>query len=185
MSILYLMERAIVKPYRTVALIILDGWGYRQEREFNAIAEANTPFWDSLWERYPHSFLRASEESVGLPKGQMGNSEVGHMTIGAGRVVDTDLVRITKAIRNGEIRDNPCLNGLFAHVKKYGSTLHLLGLISPGGIHSHSEHLYGLLRAAKGLGLQNIVIHAFTDGRDTPPQEAHRDRKSTRLNSSH
>ncbi|MES2023274.1 MAG: 2,3-bisphosphoglycerate-independent phosphoglycerate mutase [Patescibacteria group bacterium] len=157
---------------KKIALIVLDGWGFREDTMHNAIAEAETPFFDSLWQNYPHSFLDASEENVGLPKGQIGNSEVGHMTIGAGRVIDTDLVRITKAMQQGEFINNLAFKKVFDHVKKNNSTLHLLGLVSPGGIHSHEAHLYGILRAAKEYGVKNVVIHAFTDGRDTPPQSA-------------
>ncbi len=157
---------------KQIALIVLDGWGYRPDMKDNAIAEAHTPFFDSLWRDYPHTTLDASEENVGLPLGQIGNSEVGHMTIGAGRIIDTDLVRITKAMKAGEFVSNPALAGAFAHVKEHNSTLHIMGLVSPGGIHSHEEHLYGILDAAKTAGVKNVVIHAFTDGRDVPPRSA-------------
>lgn len=160
------------KEKKQVALIILDGWGYRPETKDNAIAEAEKPFFDWLWTQYPHTTLHASEEDVGLPHGQIGNSEVGHMTIGAGRVIDTDLVRISKAMLAGEFDTNPALSGAFSHVIKNNATLHLMGLTSPGGIHSHEEHLFGLLRAAKKAGVKNIAIHAFADGRDVPPQSA-------------
>jgi 2,3-bisphosphoglycerate-independent phosphoglycerate mutase len=157
---------------KQIALIVLDGWGHRDDAHDNAIAEAKTPFFDSLIAQYPHTTLDASEENVGLPSGQIGNSEVGHMTIGAGKVIDTDLVRITKAMKAGEFLTNPAMKTVFDHVKKHGSTLHLMGLVSPGGIHSHEEHLYGLLRAAKDAGVTSVAIHAFTDGRDVPPQSA-------------
>ncbi len=157
----------MLKP---VVLVILDGWGYREEKIHNAIADAQTPFFDSLWAQYPHAVLDASEESVGLPEGQIGNSEVGHMTIGAGTTIDTDLVRITKAIRNGEFRTNPAFQKLFTHVKDHGSTLHIMGLVSPGGVHSHQEHLHAFLRACKAEGISKVAIHVFTDGRDTAPQ---------------
>ena len=157
----------IPKP---VVLVILDGWGYREDTVNNAIADAKTPFYDSLWAQYPHAVLDASEESVGLPEGQIGNSEVGHMTIGAGTIIDTDLVRITKAIRNGEFRTNPAFQKLFAHVKGHDSTLHIMGLVSPGGVHSHQEHLHAFLRACKAEGISKVAIHVFTDGRDTAPQ---------------
>ncbi|TSC86511.1 MAG: phosphoglycerate mutase [Parcubacteria group bacterium Gr01-1014_8] len=156
-----------IKP---LVLVVLDGWGYREDPEHNAIAEAKIPFFDSLWKKYPHSLLTASEESVGLPVGQMGNSEVGHMTIGAGKVIDTDLVRITKAMRGGEFRGNSAFNGLFQHCLRHNSTLHVIGLVSTGGVHSHIEHLYGFLRAAKDAGVSNVAIHAITDGRDTLPR---------------
>lgn len=154
------------------ALIILDGWGHREDTGHNAIAEARTPFFDTLWKEYPHTLLDASGTEVGLPEGQIGNSEVGHMTIGAGKVIDTDLVRISKAMHNGEFASNQAIAALFDHVHKHGSTLHIMGLVSPGGVHSHSQHLSGILTAAKNASITNIAIHAFTDGRDTPPQSA-------------
>jgi len=153
-------------------LIVLDGWGWREDAKDNPIVEAATPFWDALWAEYPHSLIDASEEHVGLPEGQVGNSEIGHMTIGAGTVIDTDLVRITKAIRENTLVDNPALVQLFEHVKKHDSVLHLQGLVSPGGVHSHQEHLYAILEIAKKAGIAKIAIHAFTDGRDTAPQSA-------------
>ncbi len=159
--------------YNQVVLIILDGWGHREDSKHNAIAEARTPFFDSLIEKYPHSLLDASSSSVGLPEGQIGNSEVGHMTIGAGKVIDTDLVRINKAVTSGEFETNPAFVQLFDHVKKNNSVLHVLGLVSPGGVHSHQDHLHAFLRAAKKAGISQVVIHAFTDGRDVPPQSAH------------
>lgn len=153
-------------------LIVLDGWGHREEAQDNAIAAASVPYFDHLWASYPHSLLQASGNAVGLPEGQMGNSEVGHTTIGAGKVVDTDLVRIGKAITAGELSHNESIKTLFDHVKKHDSVLHLEGLIGPGGVHAHSEHLYAMLRAAKDAGIKKVAIHAFTDGRDTPPQSA-------------
>ncbi|HAO64924.1 TPA: 2,3-bisphosphoglycerate-independent phosphoglycerate mutase [Candidatus Taylorbacteria bacterium] len=153
-------------------LIVLDGWGYREEVKDNAIASANTPFFDDLWQKYPHALLQASGLAVGLPEGQMGNSEVGHTTIGAGKVVDTDLVRIGKAIAADELGKNPALITLFDHVKKNNSILHLQGLLGDGGVHAHSDHLYAVIRAAKIAGLKKVAIHVFTDGRDTPPQSA-------------
>lgn len=159
---------------KQVALIVLDGWGHREDTKDNAIADAKTPFFDSLWNTYPHSTLDASEEKVGLPEGQIGNSEVGHMTIGAGRVIDTDLVRITKAIRNNTFNSTPAFVAAFDHAKRHGSTLHIMGLVSPGGIHSHEEHVHALVHAAKDAGLTKVAIHAFTDGRDVAPQSAHK-----------
>src|SRR6185436_4155020 len=129
--------------HKPLVLIVLDGWGHREEKQHNAIAEAATPFYDSLMEKYPHTLLNASEQHVGLPKGTLGNSEIGHMTMGAGKVIDTDLVRISKALNNGEFKTNPAFSGLFEHVKKFNSTLHILGMLSPGGIHSHQDHLHG------------------------------------------
>ncbi len=156
-----------IKP---LVLVVLDGWGHREDVEHNAIAEARTPFFDSLWKTFPHSLLNASEESVGLPSGQMGNSEVGHMTIGAGKVIDTDLVRITKAMRAGEFHQNSAFNELFRHCLIHNSMLHVIGLVSTGGVHSHVEHLYGFLGAAKDAGVTKVAVHAITDGRDTLPR---------------
>ncbi len=158
-----------VKP---VALIILDGWGYREETKDNAIAAANTPNFDALWAKYPHALLQASGLAVGLPEGQMGNSEVGHTTIGAGRAVDTDLVQINKAVAEDKLAGNEAVCAVFDHVKEHASTLHLMGLLSDGGVHSHQSHLHALLKAAKAAGITRVAIHAFTDGRDTAPQSA-------------
>ena len=157
---------------KQVALIILDGWGYREEVKHNAIAAAKTPVFDALWKKYPHSLLEASGLAVGLPEGQMGNSEIGHMTIGAGRAIETDLVRIGAAIKSGDFEENEVFKALFDHVKKNNSVLHVKGLIGMGGVHSHQDHLSAFLRAAKKAGVNKIAIHAFTDGRDTPPQSA-------------
>ena len=157
---------------KPVVLIILDGWGYREELDHNAVAAAQTPNFDRLWQEFPHSLLQASGEYVGLPDGQMGNSEIGHTTIGAGKIIDTDLVRIAKAIKNGEFATNPAFVKLFEHVKSQNSTLHVKGLVSAGGVHSHSDHLKAFLQAAKEAGITKLAIHAFTDGRDTAPQSA-------------
>lgn len=157
---------------RPVVLIVLDGWGYREDAEHNAISAAQTPVFDALWTQYPHALLDASGPAVGLPEGQMGNSEIGHMTIGAGRVIDTDLVRIAKAIHNNEFSENPEFLHLFSEVKRRRSTLHVLGLIGYGGVHSHSEHLHAFLSAAHAAGVTRVAIHAITDGRDTPPTSA-------------
>ncbi len=157
---------------KPVVLVVLDGWGHRDETKDNAIASAPTPFYDSLLATYPHTILDASEENVGLTAGQMGNSEIGHMTIGAGVIIDTDLVKIAKAIRNNEFGKNAAFLQLFEHVKKHDSFLHVMGLLSPGGVHSHEDHLHAFLRAAKDAGVTKVVMHAFTDGRDTPPQDA-------------
>lgn len=157
---------------KPIVLIVLDGWGVSDKHEHNAIAQAKTPFYDHLWTDYPHAILDASEEKVGLPVGQMGNSEIGHMTIGAGRTIDTDLVRIAKSIRDKTWGSNPAFTELFDHVKKHNSTLHIKGLLSPGGVHSHQEHVHAFLQAAKEAGLTKVVVHAFTDGRDTPPKDA-------------
>ncbi len=153
-----------------IALIILDGWGHRESTRHNAIAEAKTPFYDELLAKYPHTLINASEEHVGLPAGQIGNSEIGHMTMGSGRVINTDLVKISQALNAGGFKKNPAFAELFSHVKKYNSTLHIFGLVSPGGIHSHQEHLHGFLKSAKDEGIDKIAIHAFTDGRDVAPK---------------
>ena len=155
---------------RQVALIILDGWGYREDAKNNAIAEARTPFFDSLWREYAHTLLAAGEEKVGLPEGTMGNSEIGHMTMGAGRVINTDLVRITNAIKSGAFKNVSAFKELFEYVKKNNSTLHVMGMLSPIGVHSHQEHLHAFLKLAKEMGVKKIAIHVFTDGRDSPPQ---------------
>lgn len=157
---------------KPIVLIVLDGFGHRETQEHNAIAAAHTPFWDSLWQTYPHALLDASGEAVGLPAGQIGSSEVGHMTIGLGKVLDNDLVRISKAITKGELETNPVLQSLFRHTKDHSSTLHFVGMVSPGGVHSHQEHLHALIKAAKRAGITKIAIHAFTDGRDVAPQSA-------------
>jgi 2,3-bisphosphoglycerate-independent phosphoglycerate mutase len=163
---------AISPRARPVALIVLDGWGYRPETEGNAIALANTPTWDSLWGRGPRTLLEASGLRVGLPEGQMGNSEVGHLNLGAGRVVMQDLVRISSAITEGSFFTNPALTGACRQVKKNDGTLHLMGLIGSGGVHAIDTHLYAMLELAKGEGLKRVAIHAFLDGRDTLPKSA-------------
>ncbi len=158
--------------HKQVALVILDGWGYREEKEHNAIADAKKPCYDKLWQEYPHSLLGASGLAVGLPEGQMGNSEVGHSTIGAGTTIYTDLVRISKSAEAGEFEKNKTIVKLFEHVKKNDSVLHLLGLVGTGGVHAHNDHLIATLKAAKSFGIKKVAIHAFTDGRDTAPQSA-------------
>src|SRR4051812_25902222 len=157
---------------RPVALIVLDGWGYRPETEGNAIALANTPVWDSLWARGSRTLLEASGLRVGLPERQMGNSEVGHLNLGAGRVVMQDLVRISTAIADGSFYTNPALVGACRQVKKNGGTLHLLGLIGSGGVHAIDKHLFALLDLAEREGLERVAIHAMLDGRDTLPKSA-------------
>lgn len=157
---------------KQIALIVLDGWGYREDTKDNAIAKAQKPNFDNIWNKYPHTTLDASANAVGLPSGQMGNSEVGHMTIGAGKALDTDLVRIYKSISSGEYAKNPAFLELFDHVKKNNSTLHVMGLLSPGGVHSHMTHLFAFLKVAKEAGVEKVAIHVFTDGRDVPPQSA-------------
>jgi len=156
-----------------VALIIMDGWGMgRPDDPYNAIARAATPHLDLLMEIYPTTTLRCSGEDVGLPDGQMGNSEVGHLNIGAGRIVYQELTRINKAIRDGEFFTNSVLLQVMEATKAKGGALHLMGLVSDGGVHSHSEHLYALVQMAKQQGLTEVYIHAFLDGRDVPPCSA-------------
>ena len=157
---------------RPVALIVLDGWGYRPETDGNAIALANTPTWDRLWSRGSRTLLEASGLRVGLPEGQMGNSEVGHLNLGAGRVVMQDLVRISSAIADGSFYTNPALVGACRQVAGNGGTLHLMGLIGDGGVHAIDTHLFALLDLAKRQGLQRVAIHAFLDGRDSLPKSA-------------
>ena len=157
---------------KIIALIVLDGWGYREETANNAIASARKPFFDSMWNKYPHALLEASEESVGLPKSQMGDSETGHRVMGAGRVPKSDLVRISDASKSGVFDKNQSFQRLFEHVNKNNSVLHVEGLLGPGGIHSHTDHLYAFLRTAKAAGVKKIAVHVFTDGHDTPPQSA-------------
>ena len=156
---------------RPVMLAILDGWGWREEVADNAVRQAHTPCFDALWAAGPRAFLRTSGRDVGLPDGQMGNSEVGHLNIGAGRVVMQDLVRIDAACEDGSIAAMPPLVALFDRLKASGGALHLMGLLSPGGVHSHQDHAVALVRAAAARGLR-VQVHAWTDGRDTPPQSA-------------
>ena len=153
-----------------VILVILDGWGHGPDTKANAIKAANTPFVDSLYKKYPNAELLTSGLNVGLPDGQMGNSEVGHLNIGAGRVVYQDLVRINKALEDKTFFTNPVLLEAFDYVKKNNCKLHLMGLVSDGGVHSHSSHLKAICTAAHEHGLKNVFIHAFTDGRDTDPK---------------
>ena len=150
--------------------MILDGWGIAKNTKVSAIDHAKTPYINSLYEKYPHSKLEASGLAVGLPAGQMGNSEVGHMNIGAGRVVYQDLVRVNKAVEEKELDKNVVLLEALAYAKKSGKSFHLIGLLSDGGVHSHIEHLKGLCTIAHNHGLKNVFIHAFTDGRDTDPK---------------
>lgn len=153
-----------------VALIILDGWGIGDGSASDAVANANTPFVDSLYTKYPHATLRTSGENVGLPEGQMGNSEVGHLNIGAGRIVYQDLAMINKAVRERTIDENPVLKKAFAYAKEKNTAVHFIGLISEGGVHSSQSHLHHLCDMAKTNGLSKVFIHAFTDGRDTDPK---------------
>jgi 2,3-bisphosphoglycerate-independent phosphoglycerate mutase len=161
---------------RPVMLVILDGWGWREDPADNAIRQAKTPAFDRLWQNGPHGFLHTCGEDVGLPDGQMGNSEVGHLNIGAGRVVMQDLPRIGKAIASGEIARAPALRDLIAKLKASGGTCHLLGLVSPGGVHSHQDYAAALAKTLTDAGVP-VLVHALTDGRDTPPQSSAADIK--------
>ncbi len=154
---------------KPVALIIMDGFGYNPDSYGNAIADAKKPNLDKLFAECPHTLIGASGLDVGLPDGQMGNSEVGHTNIGAGRVVYQMLVKISKSIKEGAIRKNPAIVGAVENCVKNGSALHLMGLLSDGGVHSHIEHLFGLMEMAKDMGVEKIYVHAFLDGRDVPP----------------
>ncbi|WP_181307333.1 2,3-bisphosphoglycerate-independent phosphoglycerate mutase [Rufibacter sp. XAAS-G3-1] len=155
---------------KKVLLMILDGWGLGTDPSVSAIAQANTPFIDSLFQRFPHARLEASGEAVGLPEGQMGNSEVGHMNLGAGRVVYQDLVKVNVAIREKTLDQNPVLQDAFQFARENGKPVHFIGLVSDGGVHSHIEHLKALCTLAQERGLENVFVHAFTDGRDTDPK---------------
>jgi 2,3-bisphosphoglycerate-independent phosphoglycerate mutase len=156
---------------RPVMLVILDGWGWREDPADNAVLQANTPAFDRLWSACPHALLDTSGRDVGLPDGQMGNSEVGHLNIGAGRVVKQELPRIGDAIASGEIAHSPAVRHLIAKLKASGGVCHLMGLVSPGGVHSHQDHALALATMLAEAGVPTAV-HVFTDGRDTPPQSA-------------
>ena len=157
---------------KPVMLMILDGWGIAPPGPGNAADLARTPHLDSYFARFPHNRLQASGEAVGLPEGQMGNSEVGHMTIGSGRIIYQSLTRITRAIKDGSFFANPVLREAMDRARDTGRSLHFMGLLSDGGVHSHMEHLFGLLEMAKREGVKDVYVHAFLDGRDTPPKSA-------------
>ena len=159
---------------RPVMLVVLDGWGWREDAADNAIRQARTPSFDRLWASCPHAFLRTSGKDVGLPEGQMGNSEVGHLNIGAGRLVMQDLPRIDAAIASGDIKRAPALNELIEVLRRSGGACHLIGLVSPGGVHSHQDHAAALANILAQASVP-AVVHAFTDGRDTPPRSAGED----------
>jgi 2,3-bisphosphoglycerate-independent phosphoglycerate mutase len=156
-------------PKHPLVLTILDGWGYRAETANNAIALAHKPTYDKLLREFPNTLIRASEHFVGLPDGQMGNSEVGHMNIGAGRIVQMDITRIDAMVASGEFSKIPTIVQAMQRAREGGRQLHLFGLISDGGVHSHQEHLYALLRIAREYGVERVFVHAFMDGRDTSP----------------
>ena len=157
-----------------VVLAILDGWGHREESENNAVKQANTPVFDALWHAYPHTLIEASGADVGLPDEQMGNSEVGHLTIGAGRIIQQELVRISNTVKENKLIQNTALNDFSKTVKKNAGTLHIMGLCSDGGVHSHINHLCGLIEWAANKDLSNVSLHLFTDGRDTSAKSAYK-----------
>tara|TARA_B100000902_G_scaffold152803_1_gene149341 strand:+ start:959 stop:2581 length:1623 start_codon:yes stop_codon:yes gene_type:complete len=159
-------------PESPVVLAILDGWGHREETLDNAIKKANTPVMDSLWHAYPHTLISASGADVGLPSGQMGNSEVGHLTIGSGRIIQQELVRITNIVENNQLTQVMELEKIANSIKQNNGTLHITGLCSDGGVHSHIDHLLGLIRWASEVGIKKVAIHVITDGRDTPAKSA-------------
>jgi 2,3-bisphosphoglycerate-independent phosphoglycerate mutase len=162
----------VAQPTRKkpLLLVVLDGWGIRVEREANAIAVAGTPNMDALTNEFPHTALMTSGNSVGLPEGQMGNSEVGHTNLGAGRIVYQDLVRINRAVEDGDFFRNDALLLAARRAREHGGALHLLGLLSDGGVHSHEEHLAACIELARREGVARVFVHAFMDGRDTPPR---------------
>jgi len=164
--------KSLSVPQSPVVLAILDGWGHRKEISDNAIKSANTPIMDSLWHAYPHTLVGASGSDVGLPDGQMGNSEVGHLTIGSGRIIQQELVRISNIVKNNQLGLVNELKEIADSLKKSNSTLHITGLCSDGGVHSHIDHLLGLIKWASDNGIQKVAIHIITDGRDTPAKSA-------------
>jgi 2,3-bisphosphoglycerate-independent phosphoglycerate mutase len=157
---------------KPLILIVLDGWGYRENPEFNAIASARKPVWDHLWGNSPHTLIHASEAAVGLPSHQMGNSEVGHLNLGAGRVVYQEYTRINRAIGSGAFFANKTLTDTVDLAVRDGKAVHILGLLSPGGVHSHEDHIHAMAELAVKRGAREVCLHAFLDGRDTPPQSA-------------
>jgi len=157
---------------KPVVLIILDGWGYSENTVDNAIAQANKPNWDKLWEQYPHTLINGSGPEVGLPSGQMGNSEVGHLNLGAGRVVYQEFTRVSRAIRTQSFFSNDTLNEAIDIALENDKAVHVLGLLSPGGVHSHEEHIHAMMQLAGERGVSKLYLHAFMDGRDTSPKSA-------------
>ena len=165
------MSAAAPRP-KPVVLLILDGWGHRDDPADNALAQADIPNFRRLWAERPHTLIHTEGRHVGLPDGQMGNSEVGHMNLGAGRIVYQDLTRVDAAIEDGSFFANPALLHACAAARETGRVLHVLGLLSPGGVHSHEAHVFAMLRMAQRLGVPRVAVHAFLDGRDTPPRSA-------------
>ena len=165
-----------MQKHRPVMLVVLDGWGWREEIADNAVRQAKTPTFDALWAKSPHAFLDTSGKDVGLPRGQMGNSEVGHLNIGAGRVVMQDLPRVSDTVESGGLAQIPQLNAFIETLRQSGGACHLLGLVSPGGVHSHQDHAAALAAYVAAAGVRTY-LHAFTDGRDTPPRSSDEDLK--------
>lgn len=163
------MSAVRIKP---AILIILDGWGYSETESFNAIAAAKTPVWDRLWKEWPHALIRTSGAEVGLPTGQMGNSEVGHLNLGAGRVVYQEFTRVNRAVRTGSFFTNRTLTDAVDVAIDKGKAVHIFGLLSPGGVHSHEEHIHAMVKLAVERGAEKVYLHAFLDGRDMPPKSA-------------
>jgi 2,3-bisphosphoglycerate-independent phosphoglycerate mutase len=158
--------------HKPTILIVLDGWGHTDNTVYNAIYSAHKPTWDKIWYEYPHTLISASGIDVGLPASQMGNSEVGHMNIGSGRVVDQEFTRITHAMEDGSFYQNETLNKAFKSAADNNKAVHLLGLLSPGGVHSHKKHIFALMELAAKCNVKKLYLHAFLDGRDTPPKSA-------------
>ncbi len=161
-----------VERHLPLVLAVLDGWGYSEKSDYNAIYSANTPVWDKLWSERQHTFVRCSGAEVGLPGGQMGNSEVGHLNLGAGRVVYQEFTRVSRSIKTGSFFTNATLTEAVDKAKETGKAVHILGLLSPGGVHSHEEHIHAMARLAVERGAEKVYLHAFLDGRDTPPKSA-------------
>lgn len=168
----FAIKKTEEKSNKPVVLVVLDGWGIHTKDQYNAIAAASTPHWDKWQLDFPHMPLQASSVAVGLPEGQMGNSEVGHLHIGAGRVVHQDLTRIHQAIKNGHFFQTPILQETIARLKQRGKKLHVMGLLSDGGVHSHQQHLFAFLAGCAAQDFHDVVLHLFLDGRDTPPKSA-------------
>lgn len=162
----------MTSTHRPVALIILDGWGYSEDPHYNAIHAAKKPTWNRLWESYPHTLVRTSGAAVGLPADQMGNSEVGHLNLGAGRVVYQEFTRVSRSIKTGSFFTNQTLTSAVDLAIETDKAVHILGLLSPGGVHSHEEHIHAMARLAVERGAKQVYMHAFLDGRDTPPKSA-------------
>ncbi len=157
---------------KSVVLVILDGWGYREDTDYNAIAAARKPVWDRMWKECPHTLIKTSGSAVGLPSGQMGNSEVGHLNLGAGRVVYQEFTRVSRSIKTGSFFSNLTLTSAIDKAKAAGKAVHIMGLLSPGGVHSHEEHIHAMVRMAVEREAPRVYLHAFLDGRDTPPKSA-------------